>query len=955
MKKTILLLLVAVGWACADTLTAWCDSRALGLPAYTGTTGDTNSQIWPTLVNRLGSQWKYLNYGVSGYKTSQGYGSMLSVWSTIVKTQRLYLVGPSNDVIFSSSFTLDSTYKYVKLFSDTLKSANVDFYMGLIPPFSSGSATDLTDRSKVKEWNTLYYKMAKQLGFRIADLYHDHCDTAPSSTGRMLPAFRGGGVDSLHENVAGYQDLSRLFQYAEIPTSLHWTYDSVYDHMGDISWSWAIINGTGTKNTGKLVLDSGATADLTVECIRTDRDTLFQVVRLSHVANAAVDIYTRSKTTNFQPNDATIAWEKVNNTTFTQYKKFIQFRLQAKQNNTQITSFTFTFEDTVLPMLPVYRVGGNLTENTTWNTGCYYLISDINLGAYNLILNCANGPIDIKTAGGYKINLNGTGACSTANTSSSNSVIFTSKNDNSRSIAPTSTGDPAMGDQTVSYVYSTGAGNLNINNFECRYSTSTSGGVIFNAPSSDALDKVVTIQNGRLKYCKQTASAYGLLGGNFAATTKCKSITYDNISVDTTNKTVAGSYVIMFTPTVESQKLTNSYLRVHAPRQATVAQRNGSCLIKNSILAGDSTTFGLYAYSTAGTNLDTVTNSILIGNSMTANTRGIVTQQGGGTVNVQVKNSTIYNWNGTGAIGVSTQYGGTIGHTYNNYYGNTSNAFEALHASEKTLDPQFTTLPTNRVLSSSSVLPNGFIVGNPSLKKQGSGTFSALTIDTVKYTQTGYLQRQTDTVTPGIYYDLTYLRDAGPTITAQPLPDTANDYSSASFTVAASGVPPISYQWAKNTSGAWVNIGGAASPTYSFTARDSLNNKWFRVSITDANGTSTSDSAQLIVNAIAPVITSHPTNVKQASGKNASFRVRYYGTGSNTVQWQDSVSAWANIVGATDSNYTTGTLDSTYNARKYRSIVTNTIGSDTSNIAVLTVGSNKRGGVFGFRLFGWKF
>jgi beta-galactosidase len=84
-----------------------------------------------------------------------------------------------------------------------------------------------------------------------------------------------------------------------------------------------------------------------------------------------------------------------------------------------------------------------------------------------------------------------------------------------------------------------------------------------------------------------------------------------------------------------------------------------------------------------------------------------------------------------------------------------------------------------------------------------------------------------------------------PTITAQPASITVNARATATFTVAAGGTGPFTYQWLKNG----VAITGATSASYTTpTLAANDNGEMYSVIVGNANGTVTSSSATLTVN-----------------------------------------------------------------------------------------------------------
>ena len=92
----------------------------------------------------------------------------------------------------------------------------------------------------------------------------------------------------------------------------------------------------------------------------------------------------------------------------------------------------------------------------------------------------------------------------------------------------------------------------------------------------------------------------------------------------------------------------------------------------------------------------------------------------------------------------------------------------------------------------------------------------------------------------------------------------------------------------------------------------------------------------------APSITTQPGNATVKVGETATFTIAVNGT-DLTYQWQidrNDGNGWVNIDGATAAIYTTSTVDISCNGFKYQCVVSNSVGTDTSNTAVLTVTEN---------------
>jgi glucose/arabinose dehydrogenase len=106
-----------------------------------------------------------------------------------------------------------------------------------------------------------------------------------------------------------------------------------------------------------------------------------------------------------------------------------------------------------------------------------------------------------------------------------------------------------------------------------------------------------------------------------------------------------------------------------------------------------------------------------------------------------------------------------------------------------------------------------------------------------------------------------------PSITTQPVNQTVTEGQSATFSVAASGTSPLGYKWQRNG----VDIAGATSQSYTFTATLADQGAKFRAVVTNSFGSATSNEATLTVNAL-------PASVQfSAAGYSA-------GEGSGSVQ-----------------------------------------------------------------------
>ncbi len=174
---------------------------------------------------------------------------------------------------------------------------------------------------------------------------------------------------------------------------------------------------------------------------------------------------------------------------------------------------------------------------------------------------------------------------------------------------------------------------------------------------------------------------------------------------------------------------------------------------------------------------------------------------------------------------------------------------------------------------------------------------------------------------------------AAPSITTQPASQTVTPGLTANFTVAATGTAPLSYQWRKNGT----PISGATSSSYTTPATTTSDNgAQFTAVISNALGSVISDNATLTVNTapVGPSITTQPANQTVTAGQTATFTVSATGTAPLAYQWRKNGAA---ISGATSSSYTTPATTSSDNGAQFTVVVSNAVGSVTSNAATLSV------------------
>ncbi|NJL73913.1 MAG: hypothetical protein HC892_01570 [Saprospiraceae bacterium] len=138
-------------------------------------------------------------------------------------------------------------------------------------------------------------------------------------------------------------------------------------------------------------------------------------------------------------------------------------------------------------------------------------------------------------------------------------------------------------------------------------------------------------------------------------------------------------------------------------------------------------------------------------------------------------------------------------------------------------------------------------------------------------------------------------------ITLQPIAQIVDDGNVANFSVTATGLTPISYQWYRNGS----PIVGQTSNTLNLTSPYSYNGSNIYCEVSNSITSIQTDTVSLTVNAIL-TITTQPLPQTVDDGSDAIFTIAASGTPNITYQWQRN---GIDIVG---ENATTLTLTSPY-------------------------------------------
>ncbi|MGA2176288.1 MAG: immunoglobulin domain-containing protein [Verrucomicrobiota bacterium] len=172
-----------------------------------------------------------------------------------------------------------------------------------------------------------------------------------------------------------------------------------------------------------------------------------------------------------------------------------------------------------------------------------------------------------------------------------------------------------------------------------------------------------------------------------------------------------------------------------------------------------------------------------------------------------------------------------------------------------------------------------------------------------------------------------------PFILAQPASTNVSPGQTASFSVTAGGVAPLSYQWYFNSAG----IAGATNTSYTIPVAQGGSAGSYTVVVTNSFGAVTSAPAVLVVQG-APFIVRQPAGINAGLGQTATFSVTAGGVPPFFYQWYFN---GKKIPWATNSTFTLPSVLTNYDG-SFSVVVRNSSGSVTSADAVLIVENEPR-------------
>ena len=182
-----------------------------------------------------------------------------------------------------------------------------------------------------------------------------------------------------------------------------------------------------------------------------------------------------------------------------------------------------------------------------------------------------------------------------------------------------------------------------------------------------------------------------------------------------------------------------------------------------------------------------------------------------------------------------------------------------------------------------------------------------------------------------------------PVITQQPVDLSVTNGQPASFTVAATGTPPLTYQWQRNGAA----IAGATAATYSIaSAAPTDTSAVFSAVVSNVAGSATSNNATLTVTTAPPVltITQQPVDLSVTAGASANFIVAATcSSGTLNIQWQRNSgagNAFVSLAGANAANYMLASTAINDSGARWQAVLDcSGQSATTSQAATLTVGA----------------
>jgi len=388
--------------------------------------------------------------------------------------------------------------------------------------------------------------------------------------------------------------------------------------------------------------------------------------------------------------------------------------------------------------MAIVTISGDLTEALDLVGGNTYSLTALcNLGSYNVTSTTVgpNSRVTVKTNGTSGFRINSTGTWNTSY------IDFTSKNDLSRGEDVGGSGSPAAGDQTVGYLIQTGtsASSITMSNFTVNYCTpATQTPAIGHLANSTSTPWTLT--NGRFSYvtvANGTGDATVIIGTAGPSSVFIGNVALTNVHVDDTcqiNQTTGSAAIrVLNYGTLSLTDVTVRYTGTGNRSIETYCNSGTHTINMTNVTSDAKSSSGIY--SGVFFNCNGVVENITISRCFMRNStgHGFNFFNNGGTQTATIINSLITGCSTGGTYGVYRSLGSaSVTHTYNDYYDNANNCFEALHGTEKTTNPGLANLPAGCVIKTSTCdRPDGYAITG--YDKNGSDTFDNLVVNEAVY------------------------------------------------------------------------------------------------------------------------------------------------------------------------------------------------------------------------------
>ena len=194
---------------------------------------------------------------------------------------------------------------------------------------------------------------------------------------------------------------------------------------------------------------------------------------------------------------------------------------------------------------------------------------------------------------------------------------------------------------------------------------------------------------------------------------------------------------------------------------------------------------------------------------------------------------------------------------------------------------------------------------------------------------------------------ITVVGDTLPYIVQSPTSRTMVAGSSIKLSASALSKRPLKIQWwtSHDAGATWSPIAGAVSPLYFFApASIAASGTQFKVTFANSWGIATTSVATVQVLApagsSAPAITAQPRSQSVIAGNSATFTVTITGSPTPTVSWvskSPGSDVWTTLTSSSGASFTFSAPTTDQSGTQVRAVVSNVVGSATSDSATLTV------------------